>query len=244
MDASWRKTTNPAEASTRIREFELWFCAPIPEHGNRFLETAIALACISRPGPSCTDSLRLPLLETAEAPGPARGSFPDLRLGVGMRRSQTRPLSCSYHRVSTLPISSPTASAGSRRFFLHVGRDLNPCSTLRVVLDKSLVCLEPLIPRVQIGCQSPHFTWLRRGKTWSVAGVLHPAGPSFFFLSEARKFSQSRDGQRNSESPLGREQTKNGQNDFLSSLLKDWKRRPRTVLGKPNFRGGNPLLSV
>lgn len=35
--------------------------------------------------------------------------------------------------------------------FLHIGRDLNPCSTLRVVLDKSLVHLERVVD-VQIGC--------------------------------------------------------------------------------------------
>lgn len=39
LDASWRKTTNPAEPSARIQEFKLRFCAPIPEHGNRWLET-------------------------------------------------------------------------------------------------------------------------------------------------------------------------------------------------------------
>lgn len=84
-----------------------------------------------------------------------------------MRCSQTRPLFCSYHRVSTLRISSPAASAGSRGFFARRKgpQPMFHCKarTLRVVLDKSLVHLERPILRVQIGCQSPHFTWLRRG---------------------------------------------------------------------------------
>ena len=92
-------------------------------HRSQNTETAgwrrNSFACISRPGPSSTISFRISLPEPAEAPGPARGSFLDPRLGVGMRRCQTRPLSCSYHQVSTLRISSPAASAGSRGFFAH-----------------------------------------------------------------------------------------------------------------------------
>lgn len=138
-----------------------------------------------RPGPSSTVSFRFPLPEPAEASGPARGSFLDPRIGVGMRRSQTRPLFCSYHRVSTLAcISSPAASAGSRGFFARRKgpQPMFHCKarTFRVVLDKSLVHLERPILRVQIGCQSPHFTWLRRGEGKEKLTVQNPGAQRGF----------------------------------------------------------------